>query len=208
MSDLTGTAAAVPALPDPDAAARAAWRRRVARIGSEIQLAFAALWFIRGTLATGWPGRLPTGVALAAGAVAAGIWGAVITRGLAPRPHGPAARRLERAITAATIAQLVASGALPVILSVAGRPDLTVTAVAATIGILLLWLWARLRTTGHLAAGILLIAVPGGLALALAGAALTAAAGLATAVILSTSAITGFRALASGALGPARLPPA
>jgi hypothetical protein len=36
--------AAIPADPGPDAEARAAWRRRVAQIGSEIQLAFAALW--------------------------------------------------------------------------------------------------------------------------------------------------------------------
>lgn len=199
MKTLTRTTAAIPAV--SDAGARAAWRRRVARIGSEIQLAFAALWFARGTLATGWPGRLSAGIALAAGAVAVGVWGAAATRGLAPRPHGPAARRLERAVTIATVVQLAASGALPVIVSAAGRSDLTVTAIAVTIGLLLLWLWARLRTPGHLAAGILLIAVPWGLALALAGNPLTAATGLATAVILTASAITGFRALASGNLG-------
>jgi len=192
---------AVPAVSDALAAARAAWRRRVARVGSEIQLAFAVLWFARGTLATGWPGRLPIGIALAAAAVAVGIWGAAATRGLAPRPRGPAARRLERAVTIATVIQLAASGALPVIVSAAGRSDLTVTTVAITIGLLLLWLWARLRTVGHLTAGVLLIAVPGALALALAGNTLTAAAGLATAAILTASAITGFRALASGTLG-------
>ena len=185
----------------PDAGARAAWRRRVAWIGSEIQLAFAALWFARGTLATGWPGRLPIAITLAAAAVAVGVWGAAATRGLAPRPRGPAARRLGRAVTIATVIQLAASVALPVIVSAAGRSDLTVTTVAITIGLLLLWLWARLRTVGHLTAGILLIAIPGALALALAGNTLTAAAGLATAVILTASAITSFRALAGGALG-------
>jgi hypothetical protein len=186
---------------DPEAAARAAWRRRVARIGSDIQLAFAVLWILRGTLATGWPGRLPLGLALAAGAAALAVWGTVVTRGLAPRPHGQAAHRLERAITIATAAQLAASCALPVIVSAAGRPDLTITTVAITIGILLLWLRARLATPGHLVAGILLITVPGGLALVLAGNALTAAAGLATAAILTASAVTGFRALAAGTLG-------
>jgi hypothetical protein len=191
-----------------DAAARAAWRRRVARIGSEIQLAFAALWFARGTLASGWPGRAAIAIVLAAGVAAIGIRGAVATRGLAPRPHGPAARRLERAITIATALQLAASGALPVIVAAAGRSDLTITAIAVTIGLLLLWLWARLRTPGHLAAGVLLIIVPGCLALVLAGSALTMAAGLATAVILTMSAIDGFGALASGALGFASpLPP-
>ena len=117
MKTLTRHPAAIHAVPGPDAGARAAWRRRVARVGSEIQLAFAALWFIRGTLATGGPARLSIGIALAA--------------------------------------------------------------------------------------GILLIAVPGSLALALTGNTLTAAAGLATAVILTASAITGFRALAGGTLADA-----
>jgi hypothetical protein len=93
-----------------------------------------------------------------------------------------------------------------VIVSAADRADLTVPAIAVTIGILLLWLRARLTTPGHLTAGILLIAVPGALALALTGNTLTAAAGLATAAILIGSALTGSRALASGALGT--LPPA
>lgn len=181
--------------------AHAAWRRRVARVGSEIQLAFAALWFVRGALAAAWPGRLQVAVALAAGAVAVGVWGAAVTRGLAPRPHSPAARRLERAITIATVAQLAASCALPIIVSAAGRPDLTVTTIAVTIGMLLLWLWTTLRTPGHLTAGILLIVVPCGLALALADNALTAAAGFSTAIILTASAITGFRALAGKTLG-------
>lgn len=185
----------------PDQAARAGWRRRVARIGSLIQLAFAALWLTRGTLATGWTGRLPIALALAAAAVTLGIWGAVTTRGLAPRPREPAARRLERAITIATVAQLAASCALPFLLSALGRADLTITTIAVTIGILLLWLRARLATPGHLAAGVLLIVVPGSLAFALAGSTLVAAAGFTTAVILAGSALAGFRALASGSLG-------
>jgi hypothetical protein len=191
----------VPAAGDAAAAARAAWRRRVARVGSLIQLAFAVLWIVRGTLATGWPGRLPLALALAAGTAALAVWGTLATRGLAPRPRGPAAGHLERAITTATAAQLAASCILPVIVTAVGRPDLTITTVAITIGILLLWLRATLATPGHLTAGILLIAVPGALALVLAGNALTAAAGLATAAILTASAITAFRALATGAPG-------
>jgi hypothetical protein len=199
MTTLTQPAATAPTLPEP--AARAAWRRRVARIGALIQLAFAALWITRGTLATGWPGRLPIALVLAAAVVTLGIWGAVTTRGLAPRPRGPAARRLERGITIATVVQLAASCALPFLVAALGRADLTVPAIAVTIGILLLWLWARLATPGHLAAGVLLIVVPGGLAFALTGTALTAAAGLATAAILAGGALVGFRALTSGALG-------
>jgi len=199
--------APTPSAAGPGAAARDAWRRRVARVGSDIQLAFAVLWVIRGTLATGWPGRLPVALILAGTTAALAVWGTAVTRGLAPQPRGTAARRLGRAITLATIAQLAASCALPFIVAAAGRPDLTITTVAITIGILLLWLWATLTTPGHLAAGILLIVVPGGLALALTGNSLTAAAGLATAAILIASAVTGFRALASGALAtPAPAP--
>jgi len=199
MKTLTKPAATAPALPDPDA--RAAWRRRAARVGALIQLAFAALWLVRGALATGWPGRLPIAITLAAAALTLGSWGAIITRGLAPRPRGPAAHRLERAITIATVAQLAASCALPFLVSALGRADLTITTIAVTIGILLLWLWARLATPGHLAAGVLLIVVPGGLAFALTGSTLTAAAGLTTAAILTGSALAGFRALTSRALG-------
>jgi hypothetical protein len=104
MKTLTQPAATIPIRPDQ--AARAAWRRRVARIGALIQLAFAALWLARGTLATGWPGRLPIALILVAAAVTLGIWGAVTTRGLAPRPRGPAARRLE------ATAAILAGGAL------------------------------------------------------------------------------------------------
>jgi hypothetical protein len=87
---------------------------------------------------------------------------------------------------------------------VAGRPDLTVAAVAITIGVLLLWLWARLRTPGHLLAGSLLIVFPAGLALFLTGNTLTAVTALTTAVILTCSAVTGFRALAGGELASPR----
>ena len=198
MQTLTRPPAAAALLPDQDA--RAAWRRRVAYAGSLFQLAFAALWLVRGTLAAGWPARLPIAIALAAAAAGAGIWGALATRGLAPQPRGQAAARLGRAITIATVAQLAASIALPFILSALGRPDLAVTSIAITIGMLLLWLRARLASAGHLAAGVLLIAVPAGLALALTGNTLTAATALATAAILLASAITGFRALASGTL--------
>lgn len=150
MQTLTRPPAAAALLPDQDA--RAAWRRRVAYAGSLFQLAFAALWFVRGTLAAGWPARLPIAIALAAAAAGVGIWGALATRGLAPQPRGQAAVRLGRAITIATVAQLAASIALPFILSALGRPDLAVTSIAITIGMLLLWLRARLGSASHVAA--------------------------------------------------------
>jgi hypothetical protein len=204
MKTLTRPAAALPA--PPDTAAHDTWRRRVARVGSLIQLAFAALWMVRGTLATTWPGKTLTALTLTAAVVALGVWGAHATKGLAPRPQGPAAHRLERAITLATVIQLVASCALPVLLSALGRPDLTVAAIAITIGILLLWLRAVLATPGHLVAGTLLIAIPSALALALRGNTLTATSGLATAAILTASAVIGMCALASGRLGATQRP--
>jgi hypothetical protein len=187
----------------PAAVARLAWRRRVGRVGSLIQLGFAALWLGRGTLATGWPAQLPIALTLVAAAVAIGVWGEMRTRGLAPRPTGPAARPLERAVTIATLAQLAASFALPVVVAALGRPDLIVGTVSVTIGILLLWLRTRLATPGHLVAGVLLLVVPVGLAVALAGDALTAVTGLATGVILLGSAVVGVRSL-----GPAGGPDA
>jgi hypothetical protein len=109
----------------------------------------------------------------------------------------PSRRPLGKAVTIATLAQLAASFGLPVAVAAAGRPDLIVGTVSVTIGILLLWLRARLGTPGHLVAGVLLVIVPAALAAALAGNALTAATGLATGAILLGSAIAGVRWLAS-----------
>lgn len=185
-------------VPGPlEQAAVTAWRRRVATVGSQFQLAFAALWLVRGTLATGWPGRPLLAIGLVAAAAGLSAWGAVATRGLAPSPRGPRAQRLGRSITIATVVQLAVSCALPFAVGALGRPDLTVPVIAVSIGILLLWLRAKVGSAGHLIAGILLIAVPTALALALAGNALTAVAGLATAAILAGSAWTGFRWLAA-----------
>lgn len=178
---------------------RTAWRRRVSRIGSLIQLAFAALWLGRGMLATGWPGRSVAAIVLITATVALGVWWAIRTRGATPRPAGAEARSLERKITVATVVQLAASFALPFAAIAAGRPDLIVATVAVTIGLLLLWLRAVLRTPGHLVAGILLMFLPLILGLSIAGDPLTASAGLATGAILVGSAAVGIRSLNHGA---------
>ena len=82
----------------------------------------------------------------------------MVTRCLAPLPRGPAARRLGRAIAIATVAQLAASCALPVIVAAADRPDLIVTTVAimgyvaATAALFALGAWAGrdlVRAVGH-----------------------------------------------------------
>lgn len=188
-------ATASPITPSNLVLARQAWRRRVARVGSLIQLGFAALWLGRVTLATGWTERLPLALTLVAGAIAIGVWGEAKTRLQAPRPAGLAARRLGREVTIASVLQLVASFVLPVVVSTLGRPDLIVGAVSMTIGILLLWFRVKLGTVGHLAAGILLLVVPVGFGLVLDGNPLAAATGLAVGVILVGSALVGLRSL-------------
>jgi hypothetical protein len=186
---------ASPISPSDLSAARAAWRRRVARVGSLIQLGFAALWLGRAALATGWTERLPLALTLVACAVAIGVWGEAKTRSRAPRPAGLAARRLEREVTIASVLQLAGSFVLPVVVSALGRPDLIMGAVSVTIGILLLWFRAKLGTPGHLVAGLLLLVVPVGLGFVLAGSLLAAATGFAVGVILFGSALVGLRSL-------------
>jgi hypothetical protein len=142
--------------------------------------------------------RVPLAALLLAATLALASWSEARTCRAAPRPIDAAARRIERSVTAATVLQLAASIALPVLLTQLGRPDLAVAAVSVTIGVLLLWLWARLRTAGHLLAGALLVIVPAALALFLSGDALTAASGLAVAAILTASALVGVRFLTTG----------
>jgi hypothetical protein len=173
--------------------ARRGWKLRVARIGSLIQLAFAAFWLARAPLATEWPGKLVLAVILAATVVGVGVWGEARTRGLAPRPRGMAARHIERAVTVATVLQLAVSFVLPVVLSSLGRSDLTLGTISVTIGLLLLWLYVKLNTYGHLVAGVLLVVVPIGLALALSGHVLTAATGFATGAVLIANAVLAMR---------------
>ena len=101
----------------------AAWSRRVRRVGGFIQAAFAAFWLGRASLTIG--GRAGD-VLLAASAVA--VIGVVsyairVTAGLAPRPAGPEARRIERSVTIATVLELVAAFVLPVVVIAAGRSD-------------------------------------------------------------------------------------
>ena len=72
------------------------------------------------------------------------------TAGLAPRPTGADAKRLERSITIATIIELVAAFVLPTMSwYAAGRPDLTLPSHAITIGPLLLWIDHELATTRY-----------------------------------------------------------
>ena len=131
---------AEPAASAADLTPAAAWSRRVRRVGGFIQAAFAAFWLGRASLAIG--GRAGD-VLLAASAVAViGVFSYAIrvTAGLAPRPTGPEARRIERSVTIATVIELVAAFVLPVIVIAAGHSDWVLPSIVITIGPLLLWL--------------------------------------------------------------------
>jgi hypothetical protein len=202
------TAQPVPSTAGPAAAGAAgltpvaAWSRRVRRIGGFIQTAFAAFWLARASLTVGGG----AGTALLAGSAVAVVgviaYAITATAGTAPPPRGPQASRIGRSLTIATIVQLAASFALPVIVSAAGHPGWVLPSIVITIGPLLLWLdhvvgVPRLRPVGWV-----LIAGPVILVAAMSGPALAITTGLAAGVLLLGTAAAGFRDLAR--LRPAR----
>ena len=110
------------------------------RVGGFIQLAFAALWLVRGGLNV----HKPAGIALAGVfsvmVLAVLAYGIRVTAGTGARPSGQEAKRIERSVTIATILELVAAFVLPVIVIAAGHSDWVLPSIAITIGPLLLWL--------------------------------------------------------------------
>jgi len=176
--------------------ARRAWRRRVLRVGGIIQGCFAVFWLVRGGLAVG--DQLGTALAavLGGGALVALVLGIRATAGLAPRPNGADAKRLERSITIATIIELVAAFVLPAIVIAAGRSDLTLPSIAITIGPLLLWIDHVLHSTRYRVVGWALTIGPVLLAMALSGTALVVTTGLTAGALLLFSAVSGFSHLA------------
>jgi hypothetical protein len=62
------------------------------------------------------------------------------TKGIGGRPTSPEAKRIERSVSIATIVELAASFAFPVIVIAAGHSDWVLPSIAITIGPLLLWL--------------------------------------------------------------------
>jgi hypothetical protein len=174
-----------------------AWSRRVRRIGGFIQVAFAAFWLVRGSL------NIQAGV----GIVVAGGFGITVvgvsiygfrSAHAAPRPTGAEANRIERAVSIATVVQLVASFAAPAIVVLAGHPDWVLPSIAVTIGPLLLWLDHRVDIPRYRTVGWALITGPMVLVATLSGAALAATTGIAAGLLLLGSAAAGFHDLASG----------
>jgi hypothetical protein len=175
--------------------ARHAWAKRVLRVGGIIQASFAAFWLIRGSLAIN--GGFGNALAVILGSVALGAlaYGIRTTAGIAPRPTGSDAARLERSITTATIIELVAAFVFPAIVIAAGRSDLTLPSIAITIGPLLLWIDYQLGTSRYRFIGWALTLGPIVLALILSGPALVITTGLTAGALLLVSATSGFHQL-------------
>jgi len=174
----------------------AAWSRRVRRIGGFIQVAFAALWLIRASLAIG--GLAGDALIAVSGAAVVGAYAYAIrvTAGVAPRPSGPEARRIERSVTIATIIELVAAFVLPVVVTAAGHPGWVLPSIVITIGPLLLWLDHEVSIPRLRLVGWVLTAGPVVLVATLSGPALAITTGIAAGVLLLGTALAGFRDLA------------
>jgi hypothetical protein len=182
----------------------AAWSRRVRRIGGLIQAAFAAFWLARASLAIG--GRTGDALIAASGVAVIGVFSYAIkvTAGIAPRPAGPQARRIERSVTVATVIELMAAFILPVIVIVVGHSDWVLPSIVITIGPLLLWLDHLVHIPRYRMVGWALTAGPVILVATMSGSSLAVTTGIAAGVVLLVTAAAGFHDLAG--LRSARLP--
>jgi hypothetical protein len=173
-----------------------AWSRRVRRIGGFIQAAFAAFWLIRASLAIG--GRAEDVLVAVSGVAVIGVFSCAIrvTAGTAPRPAGPAAKRIERLVTLATIIELVAAFVLPVIIIAAGHSDWVLPSIVITIGPLLLYLDHLVHIPRYRIVGWALTAGPVILVATMSGKSLAVTTGFAAGVVLLGTATAGFNDLA------------
>jgi hypothetical protein len=177
------------------AEATVAWSRRVRRVGGFIQAAFAAFWLVRGSLAVGGVIGVCFLATFAIAVVIVFAYGIRATAGTAPRPTGRDALRIERAVTIATIVQLAASFAIPVLVAETGHPDWILPSVAITIGPLLLWLDHLVHIPRYRSVGWTLIIGPVLTAATLSGTTITAVTGITAGVLLLATAAAGFHDL-------------
>lgn len=174
-----------------------AWSRRVRRVGGLIQLAFAAFWLVRGSVVLG---GAASGVLIAVScvaALAALAYAITVTPGTGPRPKGAEAKRIERAITLATVLELLAAFVLPVIVSADGHSDWVLPSIAITIGPLLLYLDRLVQIRRYRPVGWALTVGPVILVATMSGTPLIATTGLAAGILLLGTAVAGFRDLAA-----------
>jgi hypothetical protein len=191
-ADLSPTAATTTEPLSPTAA----WSRRVRFVGGLIQAAFAAFWLVRGSAVIG--GGVAAVLIAVSGITVIGVFAYAIraAAGTAPRPRGAEGKRIERAVTLATVIQLVASFVLPVIVIAAGHSDWVLPSIAISIGPLLLWLDQRVHLPRYRPVGWTLIVGPLILVAAMSGTALVATTGIAAGLLLLGTAVAGFRDLA------------
>ena len=176
---------------------QAAWSQRVRKVGGFIQLAFAAFWLVRGALSiTG-----VTGTVLAAAGIVLSIavlgYAIHVSAGIGARPTSAAAKRIERSVSIATVIELVASFAFPVIVIAAGHSDWVLPSIAITIGPLLLWLDHLVDIPRFRPVGWALTVVPFILVAVMSGSALAATTGLGAGVLLLGTATAGFKDLST-----------
>jgi len=193
-----------PSPPGGELSPAAAWSQRVRKVGGYIQLAFAAFWLIRGGLTIG--GGAGTALAGAGLILVAAVlvYAIRVTAGTGRRPTSPQAKAIERSVTIATIIELIASFAFPVIVIAAGHSDWVLPSIAITIGPLLLWLDHLVHIPRYRPVGWALTIVPFILVAGMSGSALAATTGLAAGVLLLGTAAAGFHDLAG--LRPGRVP--
>ena len=124
------------------------------------------------------------------------VYAITATAGTAPRPRSPEGKRIERAVTIATVIEFAAAIVLPVIVSAAGHSDWVLPSIAITIGPLLLWLDHRVHVPRYRPVGWALTVGPVILVATLSGTPLVATTGIAAGILLLGTAFAGFRDLA------------
>ena len=168
--------------------------------------AFAAFWLGRASLAIG--GRAGDVLLAVSAAAVIGVffYAIKVTAGMAPRPAGPEARRIERSVTVATVIELVAAFVLPVVVIAAGHSDWVLPSIVITIGPLLLWLDHLVHIPRYRPVGWALLIGPVILVATMSGSALAVTTGIAAGVVLLGTAAAGFHDLARmRPASPARL---
>ncbi len=174
----------------------AAWSRRVRRVGGFIQAAFAAFWLLRGSLVIG--GRVADALIAVSAVTVIGVFFYALraTAGTAPRPKSPEGKRIERAVTLATVIEFAAAFALPVIVIAAGHSDWVLPSIAITIGPLLLYLDHLVHIPRYRPVGWALTVGPVVLVATMSGTQLIATTGIAAGALLLGTAVAGFHDLA------------
>ncbi len=142
----------------------------------------------------------PAGIALTGAfsvvVLAVLAYGVRVTAGSGGRPNGQEAKRIERSVTISTVIELVAAFVLPVIVIAAGHSDWVLPSIAITIGPLLLWLDHLVHIPRYRPVGWALTVGPVILVATMSGTALVATTGIASGVLLLTTAAAGFHDLA------------